>query len=106
MNAFVTGKMLAPEIISSPNGSVLKFGLLNGRTATEFTIFEYQPRKEGEKPKRNPVFDRAADIEDGATVCAIVAHAVTKNGTLGCYLRNVAEIDSSFSDALKEHFTA
>lgn len=104
MNAFVTGKMLSPEIISSPNGSVLKFGLLNGRTATEFTVFEYQPHKEGEKPERNKVFDRAADIADGSTICAVVAHAVTKTNTLGCYLRDVTEIDESFVDALRDNF--
>ena len=106
MNSFVIGRVVAPEITKTTKGDVLKIGVLVARQALEFSVFEISSvDKETGEMKRNPVFDRATKLKDGANVVCIVGPAVNKKGTdVTYYLRDIAPIDPSVSDTLKNAF--
>ena len=84
MAGFVIGTVLEPETVemNTKQGVRLRvvFGLRVGRRATEYQVWD-----------NDRTFDKALELRDGQSVCAIIGYAVDDRGRLKEYLNDVAE---------------
>lgn len=111
MNSVIFARVVEPEVIVTENyGTVFKFGLIVGRECSEHSIYQFQiDYKSGER-KNNPLFRKVVGeklnprFKDGQLVCAVVAHAVTKDGKLGTYVRDMVPAPAEVKEAVNALF--
>lgn len=103
MKSLVFGQVIRPEIIPLESGQVIKFGLLICRESYEFTVFDTLYAREGEKRKRNPLFDKVVKMKDG-DVCVCEVTFTVKENSLNRHLCDIAPIDGTFVDSIYAFF--
>jgi len=95
MKSFLIGKIIEPEVrrvITKEKGEeryVCDFGLLSGRTCTEFQIWN-----------DSKMFLKVSDYEDGDLVLAVVNSAVDEKGQFRFYLREIGACPEGLREEL------
>lgn len=111
MNSVIFAKVIEPEVVQTQNyGAVLKFGLIVGRVSVEHSVYQFQTDFKSGERKPNPLFRKLVDdkfnfrIKDGQLICAVVSHAVTKDGKLGTYIRDMVPASAEVKEAVNALF--
>lgn len=97
MTSFAIGKVVEPvsrEVtIKGKKRMIFSLGLLVGRSCVPFDIFD-----------DSPVFEKAAELQDGDSVIAVVGDSVDDKGKLRHYLNDIAEAPEGLRDQLRSLF--
>ena len=105
MQSLVLGRLIEPAVINSDYGRILRFGVLSGRNSHEFSVFEYNINSKTGERNKNKLFDKASAIKDNSDIAVIINSAVTKSGSLGVYLRDVAVLEPSVRSSVSKAFS-
>ena len=106
MNVISFAKCIIPEVEHTDRyGDVLKFGLQVGRQSMEYSIWSENTDVKSGECYHNKLFDRAVSaLKDGATVCVLFYPAVSKDGKLALYIRDIVPCDPKLKDSVNALF--